>query len=320
MPKRAENIKRKYGFPDESSNATTKEGIPLKELSALMGPVLEKLVSEIQRTIEFFKEKFDVDALQSIYLTGGGALMTNLIPRLSRELNLNIEALNPFKFVSFKKLKKKSDWNEMGPRFAVSIGLALDRQKEFNLLPKELKGSHAFQYLKKIFRYGFVIAILVMALMSQNISRQFKKIQQEFRRISTEYEAVKPRRESFLLLQRELKKLKVTMKSHSDKLDINLNTASHLRAFSHLVPRNIAFTSLKVSYDSRKVEGTDNEYQTRELLLVTGVAFENNSMEGVNLAKFLLDLEKSNYFYAIDLKSQKIREDGGLEFSIECEM
>ena len=55
-------------------------------------------------------------------------------------------------------------------------------------------------------------------------------------------------------------------------------------------------------------------------LLITGVAFENNSMEGVNLAKFLLDLEKSNYFYTIDLKSQRIREDGGLEFTIECEV
>ena len=160
---------------------------------------------------------------------------------------------------------------------------------------------------------------MIMALLSQNVSRQFEKIQQEFKRISIEYDAVKPRRERFLFLQRELKKLNVLRQSHVDKLDINLNAANHLRAFSQLVPRNIALTSFKVSYDTRKIEDSDNEYQTRELLLITGVAFENNSMEGVNLAKFLLDLEKSDYFYAIDLKSQKIREDGGLEFTIECE-
>jgi len=75
-----------------------------------------------------------------------------------------------------------------------------------------------------------------------------------------------------------------------------------------------------MSYDTRKIEGSEDKYQTREILRITGVAFENNSMEGVNLAKFLLDLEKSDYFYAIDLKSQKIREDGGLEFSIEFEI
>lgn len=317
--KRAESIKRKYGFPDESQDGTTKEGIPLKEVSALMGPVLERLLSEIQRTIEFFKEKFDVEALESIYVTGGGALMKNLIPRLSRELKLEIEVLNPFKFVSFKKLKEKPEWHKMGPLFAVPIGLALDRQKEFNLLPKELKGSHVFQFLKRIFRYALIISILIMALLSQNVGRQFKKVQQEFKQISTEYEAVKPRRERFLFLRRELKKLSALRQSHADRLDINLNAANHLRALSHLVPRNIAFTSLKVSYETRKIEGSDNEYQTRELLLITGVAFENNSMEGVNLVKFLLDLEKSNYFYAINLKSQKIREDGGLEFTIECE-
>ncbi len=41
-------------------------------------------------------------------------------------------------------------------------------------------------------------------------------------------------------------------------------------------------------------------------------------MEGINLAQFLLDLEKSNYFYDIELKTQKIREDGNLEFLLEC--
>ncbi|MCH8953869.1 type IV pilus assembly protein PilM [candidate division KSB1 bacterium] len=319
--KRAESIKRKYGFPDESEDGTTKDGIPLKEVSALMGPVLEKLVSEIQRTIEFFKEKFEVDALECLYLTGGGALMKNMISRLSLELNLEIEVLNPFKFISFKKLKQKPEWHKMGPRFAVPIGLALDRQKEFNLLPAELRGSHAFQYLKRVARYGFSIMILLMALLSQNVGQQFKRIRQEFIEISTEYDRVKPRRERFLSLQRELKKLNVLRQSHADMLlDINLNAVSHLKAFSQLVPRNIALTSFKMSYDTRKIEGSDDKYQTLEILRITGVAFENNSMEGVNLAKFLLDLEKSDYFYAIDLKSQKIREDGGLEFSIEFEI
>ena len=319
--KRAESIKRKYGFPDESEDGTTKDGIPLKEVSALMGPVLEKLVSEIQRTIEFFKEKFEVDALECLYLTGGGALMKNMISRLSLELNLEIEVLNPFKFISFKKLKQKPEWHKMGPRFAVPIGLALDRQKEFNLLPAELRGSHAFQYLKRVARYGFSIMILLMALLSQNVGQQFKRIQQESIEISTEYARVKPRRERFLSLQRELKKLNVLRQSHADMLlDINLNAVSHLKVFSQLVPRNIALTSFKMSYDTRKIEGSEDKYQTLEILRITGVAFENNSMEGVNLAKFLLDLEKSDYFYAIDLKSQKIREDGGLEFSIEFEI
>jgi len=319
--KRAESIKHRHGFPDESEDGTTKEGIPLQEVSALMGSVLEKLVSEIQRTIEFFKEKFGVDALEGLYLTGGGALMKNMISRLSLELNLDIEVLNPFKFISFRKLKQKPEWHKMGPRFAVPIGLALDRQKEFNLLPKELKGSHTFQYLKRIFRYGFAIMVLVMTLLFQNVSQEVKRIQQEFSEVNTEYDRVKPRREKFLALQRELKKLNVLRQSHADMLlGANLNAVSHLKAFSQLVPRNIALTSVKMSYDRRKIAGSKDKYQTREILLITGVAFENNSMEGVNLAKFLLDLEKSDYFYAITLKSQKIREDGGLEFSIEFEM
>ncbi|MFQ5825495.1 MAG: hypothetical protein ACE5JB_15760, partial [bacterium] len=59
------------------------------------------------------------------------------------------------------------------------------------------------------------------------------------------------------------------------------------------------------------------EFITQEFVILTGVAFENNSMEGINLANFLLEVEESNYFSAISLKNQRIREDGGLEFTIE---
>lgn len=317
--KQAESIQREYGFPDEVKDKSTKEGVPLKEVAALLGPVFERLVSGIQRTIDFFKEKLQVDAVEKIYLTGGGALMTNLIPRLSKELNIEIDLLNPFELFTFKKFKNKPELRSMGPRFAVAVGLALDTQKAFNLLPQQLKGSYTFQYLKRIFRYGFVIAILLMVLLSQNVSRQFKKIKNEFKRINSEYALVKPRRDKFLELQNELKKLNAVRRVYSASLDINLAAANHLKAISYLIPRNITLTSFRISYEKRKVKGSENEYATIELLLLTGVAFETNSMEGINLAKFLLDLEKSEYFYKISLKSQRIREDGGLEFTIECE-
>ncbi|MFQ5676796.1 MAG: type IV pilus assembly protein PilM, partial [bacterium] len=284
--RRAEAIKRNYGFPDDGSEKNTKEGIPFKEISALIGPVSERLLGEVQRTIDFFKEKFHVGEIEKIYLTGGGALMPNLVQRLSRELNTPVEVFNPFEFLTFKKLREQPRLLAMGPRFAVSIGLALDTDKAFNLLPQQLKGSYGFKYLRRIFRYGFMIAILIMVLLSQNVARQFKKIEAKFTRLSAEYERVKPRREKFLALQNELKRLNSIKAAQKTGLDLNLAAPNHLKAISNLIPRNITLTSFKIAYDKKKIEGTKEQYYTRELLLLTGVAFENNSMEGINLAKF----------------------------------
>ena len=89
-------------------------------------------------------------------------------------------------------------------------------------------------------------------------------------------------------------------------------------AISNLIPRNITLISFAVIHRETKNEADENEVSIDEVLILTGVALNKDSMEGINFAQFLLDLEKSNYFYDIELKTQKIRQDGNLEFLLEC--
>jgi type IV pilus assembly protein PilM len=317
---RADQIKREYGFPVEGDEGFTEEGIPLKEISVMMGPVLERLVNEIQRTIEFYKEKFRIEDVEKIFLTGGGSFIKNLCPNLARELNSKVEILNPFEIISTKKIANQEELEKLGPRFAVSVGLALDTNKELNLLPQALRGAHTFQYLKKMFGYLFVILLLFMTFLSQDISQQITKIDREFKRIQKEYKMAESKRQQFVKLQNRLTTLKAMRDNYKEKMQINLSASNHLKVISHLIPKNVALTSFKVDHRNVKLKGEGKEVITREVLILTGVAFENNSMEGINLAKFLLELEKPDYFSEIVLRDQRIREDGGLEFTIECQI
>ncbi|MFQ5864665.1 MAG: type IV pilus assembly protein PilM [bacterium] len=317
---RANQIKKEYGFSDSRKDGCTEEGIPLKEVSVMMGPVLERLVNDIQRTIEFYKEKFQIKVVEKILLTGGGSFVKNLCPNLARELNLKVEILNPFDLLCTRKIANQHELQKLGPRFAVSVGLALDTSKDLNLLPQQLKGAHTFQYIKRIFRYLFVIVILLMTLLSQNISQQVTKIEREFKRIRKEYKMAEPKRQQYVELQKRLTTLKTTYDSYKSKLEVNLSASNHLRVISHLIPRNIALTSLKIEHRDVKIKEKESQVISREIVILTGVAFENNFLEGINLAKFLLELEKSDYFSEIALRNQRIREDGGLDFVIECQI
>ncbi len=310
---KAESIKRKYGLVNEFSDDDREGAIPLKEISVLMGPVLEKFVKEIQRTVDYFKEKFHVDTLEKIFLTGGGAFLNNLTSYLENELSSEVEILNPFQTFSTKNVVNQPDLLNNGSRFAVAFGLALDKKKELNFLPNELKGAQTFQYTKKIFRYSIVIIILTMLLLSQNTRLQIKNINNELKNIKTSYSVAEPKRAKFVSLQNILVGLTVKKELYQKEISKYSNYTNHLKVISHLILSNIALTSFKV--DTR----LDKEKQlNQELVILEGVAFQNNSMEGVNLAKFLLSLENSNYFNYISLKSQKIREDGNLEFTIVC--
>lgn len=314
----ADKLKRKYGIPHEHDDSITKDGIPVKEIAVMMGPVVERLVNDIQRTVEFYKEKFKVDAIRKVYLTGGGAFMPNLTSLLVRELNLKVSILNPFDTISLKKFGDQPRLAASGPRFAVAVGLALDRGKALNLLPREFKGSQTLQYLKRIYRYVFLILILTMAFLSQDISREFRTVEQKFNRLNTEFREGEPKREKFLALQHALQILTKAGQQYGTSLSADLSAATHLKVFSNYFPRNMTLTSLRIFERKREVEGSENEFYSEQVMVLSGVAFANNSMEGMNLAEFLIVLEKLDYFNSVSLKSQKIREDGSLQFTLEC--
>jgi type IV pilus assembly protein PilM len=317
---RAEQVKKKYGIPMEPGDGQTEDGIPLKELATMMMPVAEKLSNEIQRTIDFYREKFKVEQQTSIYVTGGGALMPNLIAILSRALNSSVQLLNPLDILGRKKMtEEEQKLYHIGPRFSVAIGLALDQSKQLNMLPGNLKGSTTFEYIKRILRYLFFISVLAMALLSQKMNYQFDEVESEFKRLSAEYNATQPRRRLFLDLQNELQNLSKTREAYQNSLDIRLHAAEHLKAVSNLMPPDIALTALEITERTKTVPDDDKKTYQAEVVLLSGVAFENNSMEGINLAEFLMEIEKSGYFSAVFLRSQRMRPDGSIDFVVECE-
>ena len=317
---RAEQIKKQYGFPDESGEGSTTEGIPLKEISVVMRPILERLLNNIQRTIDFYKEKFRVHSLEKVFLSGGGALLKNLRKNLSHELNLGVEILNPFEIMSTKKITNTQDLERMAPRFAVAVGLALDRKKTLNLLPKDMRSSHFLQIFKKVFRYLFVIILLAIILYTQNLIRNAIETETQIKTIKQEYKEFEPKRRLFVALQAKLEHLKAKNKIYESEIEIDLKSSNHLRAVSHWMPKNIALTSLRIEHRYEKVKDKKDEFIEKEILVLQGVAFADNSMEGINLVKLLLAVQKSDYFVRIKLINQKIRQDSNLEFTLECEI
>jgi type IV pilus assembly protein PilM len=314
----AEKLKRHYGVVAVEEGLLTKEGVPVKEIMVMMGPILERLVNEIRRTVDFVNEKFGAAALEKIYLTGGGAFLKNLPARLSQELSADVQRLNPFRALLAGKFANSQELFSLGPRFATALGLALDRKTSLNLLPKKLKGAHALQHFKKMLRYLFVILTLTMAWFSQEIKFELRDIHSEFQRLHSEFNEVKPKRDKFLQLQKTLNEIRARADLYKSRIDVRLDGDSHLKAVSNLLPPNMTLTSLQMRY--RSAQNEQKQEYLQEILVLEGVAFQNNSMEGITLAKFLLELERANYFYRVRLLHQKILDDGNLAFTLECEL
>jgi len=89
-----------------------------------MRPVLERFVTQIQRSFEYCEHQFGCATVKKIILAGGGAKLKGLKEYLSKEMGIEVtDAL---------------------PEIAEAVGLAIVSSNELNMLPakfKEEKGS-----------------------------------------------------------------------------------------------------------------------------------------------------------------------------------
>ncbi|MFH1612404.1 MAG: type IV pilus assembly protein PilM [bacterium] len=88
--------------------------------------ILENLIMEIQRSIDYYKSSFYNMNVGKIILSGGGAKYKNIDRILNRKLNLFVEIINPFKKIQFNPIKFPPEYlQEISSLSSTCLGLAL---------------------------------------------------------------------------------------------------------------------------------------------------------------------------------------------------
>ncbi|MEK7203243.1 MAG: pilus assembly protein PilM, partial [Patescibacteria group bacterium] len=84
---------------------------------------ISPIVNEIKYAIDLFQNKNN-KKVEKIILSGGSALLINFADYLSKILDINVIIGNPWSCVSYP-VNLKPIIEEIGPRFAIAIGLAM---------------------------------------------------------------------------------------------------------------------------------------------------------------------------------------------------
>lgn len=111
----AEEYKRNYGVV---------EGVLEGKIFATLKPIIDAIVTEVNRGIEFYKNKTLAPAPKNLFLNGDGALLPGLADYLSKTMGVDAMLADPWKGITvpdkFKTLVSKSPAS-----YSVSLGLAL---------------------------------------------------------------------------------------------------------------------------------------------------------------------------------------------------
>jgi len=123
----AEKLKRKGQIlvtPDEKEATLAQDDQDSLQISNTIVTVMKDLVSELQRSIDFYLSQHPDRQVNRILLSGGCANINGITRYLSQELNMNVEIFDPFEGLVGDNLPDAS----LRPGFSVAMGLATRRE------------------------------------------------------------------------------------------------------------------------------------------------------------------------------------------------
>lgn len=130
----AEDIKMGYATattPTEDEEAllnftTSHEDYSPARIFAIVRPVLTDLITEIRRSLEFYRVQSGDVIVDRAYLAGGGAKLRGLAPAISDALGFRVELASPWLSVKTDQADIDPGYLQANaPEFTVPLGLAL---------------------------------------------------------------------------------------------------------------------------------------------------------------------------------------------------
>ncbi|NWG04044.1 MAG: type IV pilus assembly protein PilM [Syntrophaceae bacterium] len=321
---RAESIKEEMGIPSEGYQEKGSDpSTSLSKIIFLIRPVMEKMVAEIVRSFEYFRNLFNVEKIDKVLLTGGSANLKNMVPYLSKELRLPVEHFNPMKKILYDSKKIDTPFlNQMGLSFAIAIGMALPEPKRIELLPNQKPFLSEIQIGKWLPVWIPLITLLLFLGIIWYMSSQVNGLQKErdtkMAKIAT-YEVLQAKLK--LLKEKDLQ-IKEKLSQFPSSMVIPVPYRNILREVSGILPDNVTLTHLSVQPKGKPLKGESTTNEGRELHL-SGLTFGSDVHCLTALASMLERLEGSPLFKNVKLISadeNKLYSRPGAGFEIICDI
>ncbi|MCC6796462.1 MAG: type IV pilus assembly protein PilM [Candidatus Hydrogenedentes bacterium] len=181
----AEKLKREKGFAPTGDAARDGKG------GEVIGRVLNRLVSEINRSFAYFRSQPGGGPVNRIIVTGGGACLRNMIPFLQRQLGIEVRIAQPLAGLAIAP--GAQEVNEHPEQAAVALGLALRCCEAvtigINLIPPRILEAARRREAGLYWLLSGTTFVLIMLTIVPAMAQQNKLIEDEIvvakRQIST---------------------------------------------------------------------------------------------------------------------------------------
>ena len=286
-------------------------GITRETALSKTDPFLNKLVNEIDRSFEHFKNRQRVNQIEPVLIVGCAADLKNIAAHLTASTEYDFRIYNPFDdFLTVDNDSLKYAV-EMGPEIAVPLGLAIDRGNTINLLPEKFrysfdkfKGRAAPLAIAAVYLFFLLWLKFTNVQVLENVQRHVNGAKQIALGLEKEEQAT-------LLLVNEIFKVKSEIKSVEKRIRFypelkgsNVDwRAVYMEIASHL-PDNAALDKITISFNNPQESAADGKLY-RKQILINGKIRGTPDKKLKLLRTFLEKMQSSSRFEHTSLISTK---------------
>ena len=308
----AEGIKFEYGIPPSTATGTTtKEGVSLDQIPRLMRPFLEKLLSEIRTSFDFYKTEFQIPKVEKIIMSGGGARLKGLREFMAGDLGIEIELADPFQSADFAGKISKDDFMDVATAFVMPLGLAAWEKGDLSFLRMKKKASKKKLGLIKPLVAPSCVAAIIMFVLYWSVSANLSGSSAELDKKTKELTTLNPLRDATKALGAKKRQLQAEMNSFPMAL-----------VRGSMDPARILEDLRLCAPDNTRLEGIDvMERNGKKFVQVSGTAFFLDE-RGPALSDFMAALKDSPLFDDVRMISVDEEESytiDGLRFRLSCQ-
>jgi type IV pilus assembly protein PilM len=327
---KAEKIKESLGvFLEGRQQKIPGESVNVPKVVFHMRPILERMAAEIGRSLDYYKHEFNVDQIDRVLLTGGGAHLKNILSYLENALRLPVEQFNPLKEMLFDSTKVDAQIVEhKGSLFTVAAGLSLRQPKRIELLPVKEPFLTKVRMVKSIPILAPLVTLVIFLLIIWNMNGKVAVLKKE-------RDAKVGKVTNIEILQAKLTSLKQKEKRAKEELSLFPSSVAAplpyveiLKEIVQINPENATLKHLsaqaKVKQEAQSPTPQEESQQDQEKeLYITGIAFGSDMQCLTALAQIIEGLEKSPFFKnarLISAEENKLYNRSGADFEIVCDM
>lgn len=129
----------------------------LSQVDMMIRPVVERMASEVVRSIQFFQENTG-QKVKAVFITGGSSGLESLMKHLKSVVSVPVKTIDPFDGMKFENVDVKSFAERHRERLSVTVGLALSEKPCISLLSKPA------QTVKRLARFSSAAVAILLAV------------------------------------------------------------------------------------------------------------------------------------------------------------